>query len=362
MRVVQILPELNEGGVERGVVELTREFGRFGIESVVISSGGKLVAGLEKNGVKHVKFDVCSKNILTVPTRVAGLRKILREIAPDIVHVRSRVPAWLVKFAKKGLNFKVVSTVHGLNSVNLYSKIMVQADKIICVSNATKDYVVQNFGADERKITVIPRGIDLVKFNPQNLNQNFIANFKSEFGLSNSDFIVTSVGRITQLKDYETLIKAGQILKQNLPNLRILIVGGVREDKKEYFAGLQNLASQLNLSENVIFAGSQSNVAEIYALSSVVVSASKKPESFGRSVAEAIAMGAPVVASNHGGVKDIIIAGVNGEFFGVGDESDLAGGILRAKDYKFDGASYIGEHFSLAQMVEKTIKVYKELA
>ena len=344
MRVVQILPELNEGGVERGVVELTREFGRFGIESVVISSGGKLVAGLEKNGVKHVKFDVCSKNILTVPTRVAGLRKILREIAPDIVHVRSRVPAWLVKFAKKGLNFKVVSTVHGLNSVNLYSKIMVQADKIICVSNATKDYVVQNFGADERKITVIPRGIDLVKFNPQNLNQNFIANFKSEFGLSNSDFIVTSVGRITQLKDYETLIKAGQILKQNLPNLRILIVGGVREDKKEYFAG------------------SQSNVAEIYALSSVVVSASKKPESFGRSVAEAIAMGAPVVASNHGGVKDIIIAGVNGEFFGVGDESDLAGGILRAKDYKFDGASYIGEHFSLAQMVEKTIKVYKELA
>ncbi|MBP3225223.1 MAG: glycosyltransferase family 4 protein [Campylobacter sp.] len=362
MRVVQILPELNEGGVERGVVELTREFAKFGVESVVISNGGKLVSELEKNGVRHIKFDVCSKNIFTAFSRASALKEILREIAPDIVHVRSRVPAWLVKFAKGGLNFGLVSTVHGLNSVNFYSKIMVDADKIICVSNATKDYVVRNFGADVSKIRVIPRGIDLEKFNPSNLDAEFMTKFRAEFGLKRGDFIVASVGRITQLKDYETLIKAGQILKQSFgEGLKILIVGGVRDDKKEYFLGLQNLAHELNLAQSVIFTGSQSKIPEIYALSNVVVSASKKPESFGRSVAEAIALNAPVVASNHGGVLDIIKSGENGEFFAVGDERELATMIERAKDYKFDGYGYIAENFSLVQMVEKTMSVYKEM-
>ncbi|MDA3076642.1 glycosyltransferase family 4 protein [Campylobacter sp. JMF_04 NA10] len=362
MRVVQILPELNEGGVERGVVELTREFAKFGVENIVISNGGKLVSELEKNGVRHIKFDVCSKNIFTAFSRASALKEILREIAPDIVHVRSRVPAWLVKFAKRGLNFGLVSTVHGLNSVNFYSKIMVKADKIICVSNATKDYVVRNFGADVSKIRVIPRGIDLEKFNPSNLDAEFMAKFRAEFGLKKGDFIVASVGRITQLKDYETLIKAGQILKQSFgEGLKILIVGGVRDDKKEYFLGLQNLARELNLAQSVIFTGSQSKIPEIYALSNVVVSASKKPESFGRSVAEAIALNAPVVASNHGGVLDIIKSGENGEFFAVGDERGLAAMIERAKDYKFDGYGYIAENFSLAQMVEKTMSVYKEM-
>ena len=117
MRIVQLLPELNEGGVERGVVELNREYVKLKIESYVISAGGKLENQINLDGGKHIKFDVCSKNIFTVFSRVVKLKKILKEIKPDIIHVRSRVPAWLIYFANKSLQIKVVSTVHGFNSV-----------------------------------------------------------------------------------------------------------------------------------------------------------------------------------------------------------------------------------------------------
>ena len=174
MRIVQLLPELNEGGVERGVVELNREFVKKGLESFIISAGGKLENQINIDGGKHIRFDVCSKNILTVFKRVSALKKILKELNPDIIHVRSRVPAWLVYFANKSLKIKVVSTVHGFNSVSFYSRIMTKSDAVICVSNSIKEYIQKNYQTPENKITVIPRGIDLELFNPKNIDEIFI--------------------------------------------------------------------------------------------------------------------------------------------------------------------------------------------
>ncbi len=356
MKIVQILPELNEGGVERGVVELGRELVTKGIDSAVISNGGKLVSQLENDGSRHIKYDVCSKNPLNTLSRVYGLKKLLTEIKPDIIHVRSRVPAWLVYFANKSLKIPVVSTVHGFNSISFYSKIMVKADGIICVSGAIKEYIQKHYDAPENKITVIPRGIDLEKFNPENLDNNFIQKFKQEYGLKDR-FVVTTVGRITQLKDLETFIRAISVLQKENKNITGLIVGGVREDKKEYFNSLKTLIKSLHAE--VLFTKSQSKVAEIYSLSDVVVSSSKKPESFGRSVAEALALNTPVVATNHGGVLDIIEEKTNGYFFEIGDFKELAKNIQNAKELKFDGFKYVREKFSLEQMVEKTLKVYK---
>ena len=330
MRIVQVIPELNEGGVERGVVELNREFVKKGIESFVISAGGKLENQINLDGGNHVKFDVCSKNIFTAFRRVSKLKKLLKEIKPDIIHVRSRVPAWLVYFANKSLKIKVVSTVHGFNSVGFYSSIMQKADAVICVSNSIKEYIQKHYQTSENKITVIPRGIDLELFNPKNIDEIFIENFKKEFNLKDK-FIVSSVGRVTQLKDYETFIKAILLVKKEIPNIVGLIVGGVRSDKEDYLNSLKRLIKELNLEENIIFTGSQSKIEQIYALSDVVISSSKKPESFGRAVAEAICMNKPVIATNHGGVKDIIIENVNGFFFEVGDDKELANNILKAK-------------------------------
>jgi glycosyltransferase involved in cell wall biosynthesis len=360
MRIVQVIPELNEGGVERGVVELNREFVKKGIESFVISAGGKLENQINFDGGNHIKFDVCSKNIFTAFRRVNTLKKILKEINPDIIHVRSRVPAWLVYFANKSLKIKVVSTVHGFNSVGFYSSIMQKADAVICVSNSIKEYIQKHYQTSENKITVIPRGIDLELFNPKNIDETFIENFKKEFNLKDK-FIVSSVGRVTQLKDYETFIKAIMLVKKEIPNIVGLIVGGVRSDKEDYLNSLKSLIKELNLEENIIFTGSQSKIEQIYALSDVVISSSKKPESFGRAVAEAICMNKPVIATNHGGVKDIIIENVNGFFFEVGDDKELADNILKSKKLSFDGYNYISNNFSLENMVNKTLEVYRNL-
>lgn len=358
MIVVQLLPELHEGGVERGVVELNREYVKLGINSFVISNGGKLENQINIDGGTHIKFNVCSKNIFTAILRINGLKKILKNIKPDIIHVRSRVPAWLVYFANKSLGIKVVSTVHGFNSVGFYSSIMQEADAVICVSNSIKEYIQKHYQTSENKITVIPRGIDLELFNPKNIDETFIKSFKTEFNLENK-FIISSVGRVTQLKDYETFIKAIFLVKKEISNVKALIVGGVRSDKEDYLNSLKNLIKELNLEDNIIFTGSQSKIEQIYALSDVVISSSKKPESFGRAVAEAICMNKPVIATNHGGVKDIIMENENGFFFEVGDDKELADKIVKAKELRFDGYSYISNTFSLENMVNKTIEVYK---
>ena len=174
-------------------------------------------------------------------------------------------------------------------------------------------------------------------------------------------FVVSSVGRVTQLKDYETFIKAILLVKKEIPNIVGLIVGGVRSDKEDYLNSLKSLIKQLDLEDNIIFTGSQSQIEQIYALSDLVISSSKKPESFGRAVAEAICMNKPVIATNHGGVKDIIIENVNGFFFEVGDDKELANNILKAKSLKFDGYFYISNNFSLENMVNKTLEVYRNL-
>lgn len=360
MRIVQLLPELNEGGVERGTMELSRELVKLGHESIVISAGGKLARQIQKDGGTHITFDVCSKNPFTAPVRMVQLRKILRELNPDVLHARSRVPAWLTYLANKKLYIPFVTTVHGFNSVSFYSAIMTKGDHVICVSGSIKAYIQKHYHTLEEKITVIPRGIDLEKFNPKNIDAEFIGVFSEEYSL-NDKFVVTSVGRITQLKDLETFISAIAVLKKNHANIVGLIVGGVREDKQDYFHSLKIRVKELGLDDNIIFTGSQSMVAEIYALSDVVVSSSKKPESFGRSVAEALALGTPVVATNHGGVLDIIVEGKNGFFYPVGSIQELANKIQDTKILQFNGYTYIADNFSLKQMVEKTLNVYKRV-
>lgn len=360
MKIIQLLPELNEGGVERGTMELSRELVKLGHESIVISAGGKLVEEIANDGGKHIILDICSKNPFTAPLRMLRLRQVLKELKPDVLHARSRVPAWLTYWANKTLHFSFVTTVHGFNSISAYSKIMNRGDSVICVSQAIKTYIQRHYKTDGKKITIIPRGIDLDKFNLKNIDKQFITNFIKEYSLENKR-IITTVGRITQLKDHQTFINAIFLLKKETPQIVGLIVGGVREDKQEYYNTLKSLVQTLDLGDNIVFTGSQSKVAEIYALSDVVVSSSKKPESFGRSVAEALALNIPVVATNHGGVLDIIIEDENGFFYPAGDSELLSRYIKQCELLSFDGYKYISENFSLRQMVEKTVNVYEEL-
>ncbi|HAD03652.1 MAG: glycosyl transferase [Desulfuromonadales bacterium GWD2_61_12] len=361
MRVVQLLPELNEGGVERGVVELSRELVRQGVESIVISRGGRLVSQLEADGGRHVTFDLAGKNPFTAPQRVIALRRLLRELRPDILHARSRVPAWLAWLANRPLKLPFVTTVHGFNSVNRYSRVMTFGERVICVSGAIKTHVQQHYAVPEGKLVVIPRGVDLNHFDPEHLDRDFMSRFAAEHSLAGR-FVVTCVGRITQLKDYETFIRAIALLRKEIPEVLGVIVGGVHEDKKNYFASLRMLIKSQVLEQHVRFVGSQSRVAEIYALSDVVVSSSKKPESFGRSAAEALAMGVPVAASAHGGMLDIVREGETGALFPPGDAASLALAIKRSRDLPRAGLrAFVASNFTLARMVEQTLDVYRQL-
>ena len=368
MHIVQLIPELNQGGVERGVVEFNRELVKRGHTSTVISAGGKLVADIERDGGQHITLDVCSKNPLTFISRVLSLRRTLQSLNqqseignPLILHPRSRIPAWLCHFANKSLKIPFVTTVHGFNSISKYSAIMTRGDRVICVSNPIKAYIQQHYKTPDKIISVVHRGIDPEEFNPEALDNEWIENFRTEHHLHNH-YIVSSVGRVTELKNYETFIRAVHAASKSIPNIRGLIIGGVRHDKQAYFDRLKALTAELGAEEQIIFAGSQNRMPEIYALSDLLISCSKKPESFGRSLIEAMAMNTPVIATRHGGALDIIKEGETGDLFAPGQADELSNAIIRLHNAQpTQLREYACTHFSQKQMIDKTLAVYEEL-
>lgn len=362
MHIVQILPALDEGGVERGTVELNREFVRRGVTSTVISSGGRLEAEIERDGGRHVTVDVKAKNVLTAPLRAFRLRQALREAKPDLVHIRSRVPGWLFVFANRALRLPWVSTVHGFNSVGAYSRIMTAGRRVICPSTAIADFIRKNYQTPEEKIRLVHRGIDPLRFDPDRLDQAFMADFRSRFGLE-GHFVVLGVGRITPLKGYDMLIRATALARERVPQIKTVIVGGAEPAREGTLLELKRLAEELGLKEHVVFAGSQSKVAEVYACGDVLTSCNKaKPEAFGRSMAEALAMGCPVIATRFGGALDIVREGVDGWLVEPDSAEQLADRLVKASQTVFgelrDDAL---ARFSLEQMVTKTLAVYEEV-
>ena len=363
MRIIQLLPNLNEGGVERGVVDLNKKFIDLGIDNIVMSNGGRLVKNIVSDGGKHIEFDLSSKNILTLISRVIKLRKLLKELSPDILHVRSRVPAWLVYFANKGLNIKVVSTVHGFNSVNAYSKIMVKADKIICGSKFMIDHIIKNYGAQKDKIYLIPRGIDEDYFNNQGIDESYVKELIEKHDL-NDKILISQIARITHWKDQETTIKAINILKDKIPNIRLLLVGSYSEDRESYYSQLIKLIKENTLEENVIFVGFTDKIKEILSITNINISSSFKPETFGRANVEGMFLGVPLVATNIGATSDYVVESKTGYFFNPKDFIDLSNKIQKVLETNFDKefiCNFARENFTLASMVEKNLKVYNEL-
>ena len=362
MHVVQILPALDEGGVERGTVELNREFVRRGATSTVISSGGRLAAAIESDGGRHIALDVKSKNVLTAPARALALRRILKEVKPDVVHYRSRVPGWLFAFANRSLRLPFVSTVHGFNSPSAYSRIMTAGQRVICPSTAVIDFIRAHYDTPAEKIRLIPRGIDPLQFDPARLDAAFMSDFRTRFGLD-GHFVVLGVGRITQLKGYDVLIRATALARARRPRIKTVIVGGAEAARADYERELHALVGAQGLGDAVVFAGSQRKLAEIYTCGNVLVSSNRaKPEAFGRSMAEALSMNCPVIATRFGGALDIVREGFNGWLVDPGNAEQLADRLVEASRTSFAGLRDDAlARFSLEQMVDKTLAVYEEV-
>ena len=355
VRVVQLLPAMELGGVERGVVELSRGLVAHGMSSVVVSRGGALVETLRAEGGTHVAFDGGGKNPLTLRRRAAALAEIWREWRPDIVHVRSRVPAWLLRFSRQGFGFRVVSTLHGLYRVGWYSRQMTVADRVICPSRAVVDYARRFYAVPEQRLRLIYRGIDLDYFCPRPEDAAVCGAVARECGLQGAT-VVAIVGRVSALKGHELFLRAVALARRENASLHALVVGDGRR-----LEGLKRLAQSLGVGGVTHFVGARRDMREIYQLCDGVVSASTRPEAFGRTMAEALAMGCPVVAAAHGGALDIVREGVNGFLFPVGDAEALARALLRLSEVRREGLRETVAHFSLAAMVEATLGVYREL-
>lgn len=363
MRIIQLLPNLNEGGVERGAVDSNREYVKRGHESIVISNGGRLCEQIVKDGGEHIAFDVASKNILSAPWRVYRLKQLLKELKPDVIHARSRVPAWLVYLANKKLNIPFVTTVHGFNSVNAYSRVMTHGDRVICSSRFLIEHIKEHYGVADDIIRLIPRGIDLEYFDPNRLDIPWRDSFVERYNLSGKKIIV-QVARITGWKDQLTTIKAFFATKEKHPTLVLLLVGSVDKSRESYYGELASVIEGSKWRDDVIFTGNQSNIKEIFSLAALNISSSTKPETFGRANVEGMVMGVPLLASSIGAAFDYVQEGKTGFFFNPGDYRELSKLVEKSIEYKFDHAyirNFAQTNFSLKQMIDKTIEVYEEV-
>ena len=300
MKVVHLLPALEQGGVESVVCGLVRAIG--GCESVVISKGGRLVGRVEAAGGRHIALDLKSKNPLTYFTRAWKLRRILRAERPDLVCAHSRVPAWRFVWANRGLGLRWITYAHGANSVSRYSAVMTRGDLVVTPSRFLADYLKANYGTPAAKIRVIPNAVDTARFDPANLDLDFVDEKRREWGIREGDRVTMAIGRITPVKGLENLIRSHV-------DGKLVIVGGADKHHLKYLESLKKLANDARQkTKDVIFAGSQEKIPECISIADEIVSANvTKPESFGLSVLEAYAMNKPVrVLRKFGGVAEVM--------------------------------------------------------
>lgn len=356
MKILQILPSLELGGVERGVVDLSRALKRRGDETIVVSSGGALVRELEKMGVKHITLPVHKKSLFTL-FLVPALVKIIQRERVDIVHARSRVPGWVAWFAARKTGTPFVTTCHGYYSNHALSKIMGWGSRVIAISRIIARHMVDDFGVDPERIRLIHRGIDLdhFTFDP------------SRYDHPAKTYRIINIARLSPIKGQLEFIKAIHILKTKLPQIEVWIVGSEGKGKTKYADLLKRTVEQLGLENCVKFLGTRRDIQELLKQSDLLMLSTLVPEAFGRVVVEAGAVGTAVCATRVGGVLDIIDSGENGLLVPPGDIEGMADGMLelltnrgKCKEFSLKLRKKIETNFTLNQMLEKTLEVYSE--
>ncbi|MEX0952008.1 MAG: glycosyltransferase family 4 protein [Gammaproteobacteria bacterium] len=311
LTVVQILPALNMGGVERGTLEVGRALVRAGHRSIVISAGGHLVDRLQADGSEHIAWPLDQKSLLSLRL-ISKLRRLLETEQVDILHARSRLPAWVSYLAWRGMRESnrphFVTTVHGANSVNWYSRIMTRGEKVIAVSGFIRDYILQHYPeTPPDRISVIPRGIDPDEF-PYDYqpSTSWQAGWQQQYPQLQGQWLVTLPARLTRRKGHEDFIEIMRKLHADNIKAYGLVVGGVDPKHHAYAESLHALVKKHALENHILFTGQRDDLKDIMAISTLVMSLSTAPESFGRVALEALSLGRPVIAYDHGGNAEIL--------------------------------------------------------
>jgi len=313
LSVVQLLPALNVGGVERGTLEVAKELVKQGHRSIVISAGGRLVDELVSSGSEHVQLDIGKKSLLSLK-HIAYIRRYFGEENIDIIHARSRLPAWLTYLAWKKMDQasrpKFITTVHGPYSVNPYSKVMTKGQRIIATSGFILKYINDNYpDVDQNKITLIHRGVSKTEFpfafQP---DEGWLETWHKQQPALSGKFILTMPARVTRWKGHEDFLNIlARLKQQNIP-VHGLVAGGPHRRKTAYLEELKDKARALGLEQEqeITFLGHRNDIKEIMSISNIVLSLAKAPEAFGRTALEALCLGIPVIAYSHGGAAEVL--------------------------------------------------------
>lgn len=361
MRVLQILPALESGGVERGTVEFAAELVKRGHSSHVCSSGGGMVVQLEQQGSHHHQRAIHRKSLRSL-AQIRPFRQLLRDVQPDIVHVRSRMPAWINYLAWRGLPLPErparVSTFHGLYSINAYSAIMARAEQVIAVSDCVQDYVLTNYAANPQNLTVIPRGVDSAQFSQQTQQAPQTSLFQDCPQLAGRPLLLMP-GRLTRWKGQLEFLEVMAGIVRQQPNAHGLIVGGAEPNKNRFLEEVKQRRSELGLDQHVTLLGSRRDMAGLYHAATAVCHLSTKAEPFGRTITEALACGTPVIGYDRGGAAESLQACFPQ---GLVHTNDVDGFIRKALTImaRNDHHIELPERFHLKTQTESTLAVYEK--
>ena len=370
--ILQVLPSLGGGGVERGTVEMTAALTEAGWTALVVSSGGQMVRDIERAGGKHIQLPVHSKNPFAMRKNIGRLVRVINEYGVDLIHARSRAPAWSALGAARRTGTPFVTTVHGpygfgLPFKRLYNSVMTRGDRVIAISEFIRGYILDNYRkVDPDRIRVIHRGVNIDIFDPARTSAERVIHLATEWRIPDGVPVVMLPGRLTRWKGHQVLFEALAQVKDR--PMRCLIVGD-DQGRTAYRRELDAMVEKLGLQSVVHIVGNCRDMAAAYKLSDVVVSASTEPEAFGRVVAEAQAIGKPVIAPNHGAAPEILLPEVTGWLVPPSDPTALARALEKVLDLDTDARERLAQaaiarvrdNFTTRRMCDATIAVYREL-
>lgn len=367
--VLQVLPRLVTGGVERGTIEIAAALEAAGWKAIVASAGGPMVHELERAGAAHITLPLASKNPFVIRANIDRIAMLIEQMGIDIVHARSRAPAWSARYAAKRTQRRFVTTFHnayGLGSSlkRRYNAVMATGERVIAISRFVAEHAAAVYGVPAERLRVIPRGVDLVRFNPERVTPERLIAVIKAWRLPDGVPIVLLPGRLTRWKGHLVLIEAMKRL--NRPEVHAVILGS---GSARYRRELEAAVAALPNAGSFRFIDGCADIPAAYMLADVVVSASTSPEGFGRVIVEAQAMGRPVIATDHGGARETVEPGETGWLVPPGDADALAAALALALDQdraaRFALAqreiAHVRTHFSSALMAERTLAVYEEL-
>ncbi len=369
--ILQVLPELKSGGVERGTIEIAKAGMNLGYEMLVTSNGGHLVGQLENAHIQHIRLPLASKNPFVIIANIGRIRKLIKKHNVNIIHARSRAPAWSAYFAAKGTNCHFITTFHGTYSYGnllkkLYNSVMTRGEIVIAISDFIKNHVINDYGIDSAKVKVVPRGVDLEQFTMEKVHKIRIINMASHFRIELDVPVILLPARFARWKGHEFLIDALALIKNEK---FVCIFAGYEKKHEKYHQELEKKVRENGLFEKIRMIGEIKDMPALYNLSDIVVSSSVKPEAFGRIAIEGQAMERLVVATKHGGSLETVNHGKTGWLVEPGDVDALAKTLqellnISAKNRKIvttHARKNIETNFSIEHMVEKTFAVYDEV-